>query len=126
MSGRKLLLDSNIVIYVAKKELAPEGFLLPEDMLFISDITLMETLGYPFTDVFEKQETENLLSILIRIPIDDSIVQKVIEIRQTNRIKLPDAIIAATAIVYNCTIVTRNISDFSRLSELVVANPFDT
>jgi predicted nucleic acid-binding protein len=125
MSGRKLLLDSNIVIYVAKKELAPEVFLLPEDMLLISDITLMETLGYPFNDPYEKQETENLLSILIRIPIDDSIVQKVIEIRQTNRIKLPDAIIAATAIVYNCTISTRNISDFSRLSGLVVVNPFD-
>jgi hypothetical protein len=125
MSGRKLLLDSNIVIYVAKKELAPEVFLLPEDMLLISDITLMETLGYPFNDPYEKQETENLLSILIRIPIDDSIVQKVIEIRQTNRIKLPDAIIAATAIVYNCTIITRNISDFSRLSGLVVVNPFD-
>jgi len=85
----------------------------------------METLGYPFNDPYEKQETENLLSILIRIPIDDSIVQKVIEIRQTNRIKLPDAIIAATAIVYNCTIITRNISDFSRLSGLVVVNPFD-
>lgn len=50
MSGRKLLFDSNVIIYIAKKELAPEAFILPEDVLFLSDVSYMETLGYAFAD----------------------------------------------------------------------------
>jgi predicted nucleic acid-binding protein len=49
MSGRKLLLDSNIVIYIAKKELAPEVFLMADDILFLSDVSFMEILGYAFS-----------------------------------------------------------------------------
>ena len=91
MSGRKLLLDSNIVIYIAKKELA----------------------------------IETLLSVLFRFPIQEVVVQKVIALRQTRRMKLPDAIIAATAILHDCVLVTRNISDFSGLPGLAILNPFD-
>lgn len=123
MSGRRLLLDSNIIIYVAKKQLDPGGFIQPEDELFISDISFMETLGYPFSDENEKRETEALLGILFRFSIEESIVQKVVEIKQQRRIKLPDAIIAATAIVHNCAIVTRNVSDFQNLAGVVVINP---
>ena len=106
MSGRKLLLDSNIVIYLAKKQLLPEAFLKTDDVLFISDITFMETLGYAFADGIEKQETQNLVSILIRRPIDETIVQKVITLRQNHRIKLPDAIIASTALSNNLTLIS--------------------
>lgn len=123
MSGRRLLLDSNIIIYVAKKQLDPVGFIQPEDELFISDISYMETLGFPFPHENEKRETQALLDILFRFSIEEPIVQKVVEIKQQRRIKLPDAIIAATAIVHNCAIVTRNVSDFQNLAGVVVINP---
>jgi predicted nucleic acid-binding protein len=123
MSGRRLLLDSNIIIYVAKKQLDPTGFIQPEDELFISDISYMETLGFPFSDENEKRETQALLDILFRCSIEEPIVQKVVEIKQQRRIKLPDAIIAATAIIHNCAIVTRNVSDFQNLAGIVVINP---
>lgn len=123
MSGRRLLLDSNIIIYVAKKQLDPEGFIQPEDELFISDISYMETLGFPFSDENEKREIKALLDVLFRFSIEESIVQKVVEIKQQRRIKLPDAIIAATAIIHNCCIVTRNVSDFQNFAGLVVINP---
>jgi predicted nucleic acid-binding protein len=125
MSGRKLVLDSNIVIYIAQKQLDPQLFLLPEDQLFVSDITIMETLGYAFTDQFEKQEIESLLSVLIRIPIENIVVQNVVAIKQHHKIKLPDAIIAATALVYDCILVTRDSDDFAGLPGLVVINPFE-
>ena len=124
MSGRNLLLDSNIVIYIAQKKLAPEAFAQPDDALFISDITFMETVGYAFSDPDEKQETEALLAILYRLPISEPIVQEVIEIRQSRRMKLPDAIIAATALLHDCTLVTRNTADFSGLPGLQVVAPF--
>lgn len=78
MSGRKLLFDSNIVIYVAKKQLIPDDFVQPEDVLYISDISYMETLGYTFESLSEKRDTEELLSVLIRLPLTEPIVQKVI------------------------------------------------
>ena len=48
MSGRKLLLDSNIVIYIAKKQLALETFLEQDDLLFLSDISFMEVVMNPY------------------------------------------------------------------------------
>jgi len=123
MSGRKLLFDSNIVIYIAKKQLAPDDFVQPDDILYISDISYMETLGYAFESPMEKQETEELLSVLIRLSLTEPVIQKVIEIRQSKRMKLPDAIIAATALVHECMLVTRNVSDFSNLPDLVALNP---
>jgi len=67
MNGRKLLLDSNIIIYLAKKELAPESFVQPDDFLCISDISFMETLGYSFKDQIERKEIEDLLSVMYRV-----------------------------------------------------------
>ena len=124
MSGRKLLLDSNIVIYIAQKKLDPAVFIRVEDTLSISDITFMETLGFAFSNSAEKKETENLLAILIRLSISEEVVQKTVELRQSHRIKLPDAIIAATALVHEQSLVTRNVTDFSAIKGLKVLDPF--
>lgn len=126
MSGRKLLLDSNIIIYIAKKELVPESFIQADDSLFVSDVSFMETLGYSFADSAEKKETEAILSVIHRLPIDEPVVQKVIETRQLRKMKLPDAIIAATGLVNDCTVVSRNLSDFLGLAGLNLLNPFDS
>ena len=44
-------------------------------------------------------------------------------IRKSNKIKLPDAIIAATAIVNNITLVTCNSDDFKLINGLKMLNP---
>jgi predicted nucleic acid-binding protein len=41
------------------------------------------------------------------------------------RMTLGDAIIAATALVYGRTLVTRNIEDFRWIAELTLINPFE-
>lgn len=66
----------------------------------------------------------NYHSNLFRLPIEESVVQKVIEIRQLRKIKLPDAIIAATAPVHGCIVVSRNNSDFKGIDALEVLDPF--
>ena len=50
---------------------------------------------------------------------NDSIINEVIRLRKKSRIKLPDAIILATAIVCGCTLVTHNTSDFIAFSSLI-------
>ena len=57
--------------------------------------------------------------------INDEIIEKTIEIRKTYKTKLPDAIIAATAMVYGFTMISRNLKDFKNITGLEVVNPHD-
>ena len=59
------------------------------------------------------------------LDLTGEVVTKTIEIRQKNRIKLPDAIIAASAIVNNLVLITRNVRDFQKIDNLILINPMD-
>ncbi|WP_425571141.1 PIN domain-containing protein [Olivibacter ginsenosidimutans] len=50
--------------------------------------------------------------------------EETIKIRRRYSIKLPDAIIAATAISHKLTLITRNTKDFSAIKGLKSVNPF--
>lgn len=52
------------------------------------------------------------------LPLSDVVAQKTIELRKNHKIKLPDAIIAATVLAYNLTLITRNTSDFQKVAGL--------
>ncbi len=123
MSGK--LLDSNILIYLSKKLLSFEKIAVPGDKIYISVITYMEVLGYRFSGKTEKQIIEELCRNLPVINLDKDIIDRVIQLRQNNKIKLPDAIIASTALSNNLELVTANADDFLNLTnDLVVINPF--
>lgn len=57
--------------------------------------------------------TKAFLSGFVIFPITEEVAQRAVEIRQAQRIKLPDAIVWATARVNNRLLVTRNTKDFS-------------
>ncbi len=125
MNGRKLL-DTNILIYLSKKEIDITSFAEKEDVLFISIITYMEALGYPFTSKREEKIMRALCENLEIVNIDEFIVEKVIELRKRYKIKLPDAIIAATALVNTFSLVTHNVGDFKEiLGESSIIDPLE-
>ncbi len=122
MSGK--LVDTNILIYLSKKSLDFDKIASPADMLFISVITYMEVLGYAFSSSYEKQMIETLCRHLQVIDLKPEIVEKVIDIRQKHKIKLPDAIILASALVNNLELITANVADFINISpNLKLTNP---
>ena len=123
MNGNSALLDSNIIIYLSKREV-PLSFLDQFNKHYISVITYMEVLGYQFRDSKEEEFIREMVEIFSVLFIDQKIADMAIEIRKKQRIKLPDAIIAATAKVLNLCLVTRNIDDFKKV-EIQIANPFD-
>ena len=124
MSGNKLL-DTNILIYLSKKELSLASFAKPDDELYISIITYLEALGYPFTSKTEENLITSLCKNLVVINLDGSIVEEVIQIRRNKKIKLPDAIIAATASTNQFDLVTRNTEDFKSVKTYInIINPF--
>ena len=57
------------------------------------------------------------------IPITPEVKQVAVKIRKLYKTKLPDAIIAATAITENATLLTINLSDFSKIEGLNIRNP---
>jgi len=123
MNGNSALLDSNIIIYLSKREV-PLSFLDQFDSHYISVITYMEVLGYQFRDSKDEEFIRNILEVFSILFINQKIADMAIEIRKKQRIKLPDAIIAATAKVLDLCLVTRNIDDFKKV-EIQIANPFD-
>ena len=124
MNGNKLLLDTNILIYLSRKEMELDSFAGTGDLMGISVITYMESLGYAFKNEQEEKIMDSLCKYLNVIHLDNEIVSQVIALRKEGKIKLPDAIILATAIVNDMQLVTHNISDFSSFADrLMIIDP---
>jgi predicted nucleic acid-binding protein len=122
MNGK--LVDTNILIYLSKRILEFEKVVDPEVKLYISIITYMEVLGFNFESNVEKKMVEQLCKLFPIIDLNPKIVDKVISIRQRHKIKLPDAIILATAIVSNLELITANVNDFINIEPgLKIQNP---
>ena len=104
-----IVLDSNTIIYLSKKIIQIDDIFNDNDDYRISVITYMEILGYPFNCKEEELFIKKLLSLLNILYIDKNISEKVIELRKKYKIKLPDAIICATAINNNAILITNDI-----------------
>ncbi len=120
----KVLLDSNIVIYLGsdKADLV-EKFLL-EKQLYVSVVTKVETLGYHKISEKEKKFLNLIFEKITVIPIEDDIIATAITLKQHRKTSLGDSFIAATALAYKLTLVTNNTGDFENIKGLRIINPF--
>lgn len=121
------LLDTNVVIDFCNAKLpieAKELLLTIEPK--ISLITRIELFG---SSKISEQEQIKLAQFIEIVSIYDTlntdIINQTIAIRQVYKKPLPDAIIAATAIVYDLILLSRNTSDFKNIAELTIINPYD-
>jgi len=126
MNGKEALIDSNILVYISQKKLDFEPLLGNYDAFYASVITYMEVLGYAFNSADEKVIIETLFEDIVIVNLNSDIVNKVIEIRKAKKIKLPDAIVYATAAINQLDLITRNIKDFEGIDNSVnLINPMD-
>lgn len=118
-----MIFDTNILIYLSKYLLSPQKILTQQAK--ISVITKIEALGYQFKNIDELSLLVGLCHELPVVPLSDIIAEETINLRKNNRIKLPDAIIYATALVEGLPLLTNNISDFKSLNGNVkLIDPF--
>lgn len=66
----------------------------------------------------EDEQVRRLLAAMTEYPVDRQIADEAGRIRGQVGIRLPDALIAATALVHGLTLDTRNLADFRRVPEL--------
>lgn len=92
--------------------------------VIVSVITTMELLGWRGHTGQSRIDAENLLHSMGEIAISRQVVEQVIKLRSLMAIKLPDAIIAASALIEGIPLMTRNTADFKMIPGLVLIDPF--
>ncbi len=127
--GIKHLWDTNTAIYYLQQQFPPgaEAFIdniLKTELPVFSAITEIELLCWKTATEKELQVLQNFIYDSLVIELEQPIKLKASDIRRNHKIKLPDAIIAATALVYNLTLLTRNISDFEGINEIKLIDPW--
>jgi predicted nucleic acid-binding protein len=105
MSGNKYLLDTNAVLYILSGDATLADFLFEKE-LYLSIISEMELLSYKDLTDKDKQEIIAFLEGFIIINIDENIKLNTIEVKKSSSMKLPDSIIAATAISLRLPLIT--------------------
>jgi len=122
------VIDTNILIYHLAGVLTDQAEVTLADALesgsYISIITRIELLGWRKHSPNSLKAAEALLMSVSEIPLHEEIIRLCISFRQNYPIKLPDAIIAATARHVKVPLMTRNMADFERVPELKMLDPF--
>ncbi len=120
------LLDSNILIYSAKKEHLFLRTYITDALVTsaVSVATVIEVLGYHRLTMDDKTYFESCFALLEVFEVTQVVSDKAVELRQKQKLSLGDSIIAATVLVYDCELVTRNIDDFKTITGLQLVNPF--
>ena len=116
MNGIKIgVLDTNILIYRSKGMLDFRAIGSRYDKIYVSAITYMEALGFEFINPAEQKLLEALFVAIEVVHTDSEIAQQVVAYRRIKKVKIPDAIILATAKKLGAELVTFNEADFKGL-----------
>ena len=120
-----MLVDSNIIIYAAEATGDKCREFIRLHVPSISVITQIEVLGYHKLHDIDKLLLEQIFQALKPVALTTPIVQEAIRLRQTHKMTLGGAIIAATALVHNLTLATHNTKDFAWISGMKVIDPLN-
>lgn len=91
----------------------------------VSAVSLIEVLGYHKLSEADRTHFEAFFAAAEILPISDAVVAKAVGLRQTRKMSLGDALVAATALVFDRELLTRNVKDFEWVSGLVVSDPLE-
>ena len=97
-------LDTNVIIYILD-----QGLILKRNNEYlVSIITEIELLSYSKLTNQESEQIKSVLSVFKVLNITEAIKNKSIKIRKERKIKLPDSIIIASAIVEQAILITHD------------------
>lgn len=118
--GKRFLIDTNTLIDAQMKKLPEKGLQFLADIInedfTVSFISYIEFLGYKDAT----RASEDFIALAKVLEINKTIIDTCIALRKTQHIKLPDAIIASTALVNGMDLISRNSADFKNIPGLHV------
>ncbi|HEX8459801.1 MAG TPA: type II toxin-antitoxin system VapC family toxin [Segetibacter sp.] len=107
--GQQYLIDTNSVIDYLGNKIPASGMLFMNTIVDaipnISIVTKIEVLGFIAPNEHHKI-LQAFINDAVVLNLDDEVADKTINLRKESKIKLPDAIIAATALVKDLTLIT--------------------
>lgn len=121
MNGVKFLFDTNIILGIVKQRIEAVAFLEmyggnPQQYAY-SSITRMEALGFSAITAEEEAAITDLFGCLTHLSISSEVEANTIHLRRKYKIKLPDAIIVATAAVHGLKLLTLD-QDLARAASM--------
>ncbi|MEM9339367.1 MAG: type II toxin-antitoxin system VapC family toxin [Bacteroidota bacterium] len=120
MNGTNLLLDTNIILYLLDgDETLVE--ILDEKHVYVSFITELELYGFKKLTLIEKQKIDKVLSACTVIDVNAGIKNATIEIRKNYKVKLPDGLIAGTALYFDMPLLSAD-KGFQNIKSLDLIN----
>ena len=126
MEQPQYLINSNAVIDYLGSKLPASGMdfmnVVIDAIPNVSGVTKIEVLGFNTSDQHFQLLT-NFINDSVVLDLSNNVVDTSIDIRKKHKTKLPDAIIAATALTHKLTLITANDKDFLNIQGLHVVNP---
>ena len=125
--GQRYLIDTNVISHLFADRLPADGkdFVknVINDEFIISVVVEIEVLtNHELPGKLPL--IEEFISLATILPLDKQVTRKAIELRRNYRkLKLGDAIIAATAIIHQLTLISNNTKDFINMNGLSVIDP---
>jgi len=110
MSGVEYLLDTNFILGMLKNSPEVSEILASKQLnasqCAYSAVTRMELLGFPGITFDEDALIRSRLDLFGYLPIDLAVEDRAIQLRRSRQVKLPDALIAATALCHGLQLLT--------------------
>lgn len=121
------LLDTNTIIDFLNAKLPLNAnqllFSIDPKVSVITRIELFSSTKISDKELIALNDFIEIITIYDTINLE--IITICIDLRKKYKIKLPDALIAATAIINNLILITRNTKDFENVLELKCINPYE-
>ena len=114
MSGADYLVDTNVLIHLGNGDKAITEF-LQNKVLFVSFISEMELLSKPGLSSQNIKTLQSMIDNCILVDFNHEIKSEAIKLRRHYKLKLPDAIVAATAKYLDIPLLTSD-KDFRKVS----------
>jgi tRNA(fMet)-specific endonuclease VapC len=122
MNGNRLLLDTNAIAALLQGNLSLVELLKTADWIGISVISEIEFLANPDLNENDIVLFENFVSRIEVIDlrhIDIAYLESILDVRKKSKIKLPDAIIAATTLINKAKLITSD-AGFRKVARLKI------
>lgn len=125
----QFLIDTNVVSDYLSASFSEKAMSFMDEAINqvpnLSVITEIELLCWK-TDSSTEEKVRAFIAESTVVNIGNDVIASCVKIRKGKKIKTPDAIIAATAIAYNYTLITNNEKDFAGIEGLSLRNPLRT